>query len=83
MNVHRIITYGPHWTRFLRRDHQGRICNDRDDCRRSNARLAARHDRPLMRLVRLGDVEGVRLRLFDLGIYATTQQAADLIEGAR
>lgn len=81
--IHTIETFGPHWANFLRRDQTGRIVNDRDDCRRANARLAARHDRKLKRLIALGDVEACRHRLIDLGIYATAQQAADLIEGAR
>jgi hypothetical protein len=80
MSVHHIITYGPPWQNFLRRDQLGLIVNDRDDCRAANARLAARHDQKLIRLVGLSDVEGVRLRLLSLGIYASPQQAADLIE---
>lgn len=84
MNVHHVEIFPkPHWRRFLRRDQQGRIVNDRDDCRRSNARLAARYDRKLMHLVALGDIEATRRRLCDLGIYAGTQEAAALIEGAR
>ncbi|KQZ45400.1 hypothetical protein [Ensifer sp. Root558] len=83
MNIHTIETYGQPWQNFLRRDHLGRIENERDDCRAANARLAARHDRKLMRLVRLGDVDGVRLRLCGLGIYSTSREATDLIEGAQ
>lgn len=84
MNVHTIeFVPRPHWRRFLRRDYQGRIVNDRDDCRRANARLAALHDRRLKRLIALGDVDGTRRRLCDLGIYAGAQEAAALIEGAR
>ncbi len=84
MNVHHIeIIPRPHWRRFLRRDQFGQIVNDRDECREANARHALRHDRRLWHLVERGDVEAARLRLCDLGIYASPQQAAALIEGAR
>ncbi|RVI57156.1 hypothetical protein SmedWSM1115_10860 [Sinorhizobium medicae WSM1115] len=80
MNVHRIETFGPHWSRFLRRDHQGRIASYPDDARRANAAHAIRHDRKLKHLVALGDLEAARLRLCDLDIYVSPALVVELIE---
>lgn len=83
MNLHRIITYGPDWRCFLRRDEEGRIENGRTDCRRANIAWAACHDRELRHLVDLGDVEGARRRLAVLGICADRYEVAALVEEAQ
>lgn len=85
MNVHHVETYPrPHWRCFLRRDQTGRIAEYPAEARRANARLAARYDRKLRRLVALGDAGAVRRRLCHLGIWALScQEVAELIEGAQ
>jgi hypothetical protein len=81
-DVHRIeIIPRPHWRRFLRRDHVGRIANDHYQAREANARHAIRHDRQLMHLVALGDVEACRRRLCFLGIEAHAALISAIIEG--
>ncbi|WP_457583153.1 hypothetical protein [Ensifer canadensis] len=66
-HVHTIITYGPPWQNFLRRDREGRIA-DHGEARHANALWAAKNDRRLKRLVAARDAEGVCRRLKELGI---------------
>ena len=78
-DVHTIECYGPHWTRFLRRNRFGVIANDFEGGQ-ANARWAMRCDPELLHLAALGDVDGCRDRLAALGIEVSFWLVVALIE---